>query len=259
MENQAFTARVGRGVVLGLIVGLLHGAPHPAHAQDQNPDRARDARWRSDHVDLDLLPVAYVVRSRHLTVGGPVNMPPVGFPANTYSLYPNLTYGLTARTEATFGITGAQRLGPGGEATFYTLGLEHVLLPESGHLPTISLGAYGFQGPHDHRNGGAVFLVASQQLTPRAYPNELFAHLGVEFQGFSDGRSSSAAQPFVGANYVWSPRLRFSAEFRPRQPWERANLYSARAVVLLNRRIGISGGLRNNGYQTHPFIGIRVD
>jgi hypothetical protein len=83
--------------------------------------------------------------------------------------------------------------------------------------------------------------------------------VGVELQGFSDDRSSSSAQPFVGANYVWSRRVRLSAEFRPRMPWERTNLYSGRAVVLLNRRIGVSGGLRNNGYQTHPFIGIRVD
>jgi len=29
--------------------------------------------------------------------------------------------------------------------------------------------------------------------------------------------------------------------------------------VLLTRQIGVSGGLRNNGYQTHPFIGIHLD
>jgi hypothetical protein len=257
MVSRRFVTRVGRGAVLGIMASLLFGMPRRACGWEAG--RTREARWASDHVDLDLLPVAYVVRPRHLTVGGPVNMTPVGFPASTYSLYPNLTYGLTPRTEATIGVTGAERLGPGGEATFYSLGLEHVLLPESDHRPTISMGGYGFQGPHDYRTGGAVFLVASKQLSPHAYPNGLFAHLGVELQGFSDGRSSSAAQPFVGANYVWSPRVRFSAEFRPRLPWERANLYSARAVVLLTRRVGLSGGLRNNGYQTHPFIGVRVD
>ena len=96
-------------------------------------------------------------------------------------------------------------------------------------------------------------------MTPRAYPGGVFAHVGVEFQGFSGDRSSSSARPFVGANYVWSRRVRFSAEFRPRMPWERDHLYSARAVVLLTRKIGVSGGLRNNGYQTHPFIGIQLD
>ena len=257
MKSHAFAARVGRGAVLGMLIGVLSGMPPPARGQEE--DRARDARWRSEHIDLDLLPVAYGVRPRHLTVGGPVNMTPVGFPANTYSLYPNLTYGLTARTEAMLGVTGAQRIGPGGEATFYTLGLQHVLLPEKGKLPAVSIGGYGFQGPHDDRNGGAAYVVASRQLTPRASARGVFAHVGLEFQGFSGDRSGSAARPFVGANYIWSQRVRFSAEFRPRMPWERANLYSARAVVLLNRRIGVSGGLRNNGYQTHPFIGIHLD
>src|SRR5262249_46638122 len=105
----------------------------------------------------------------------------------------------------------------------------------------------------------SVYLVASHPLTRHAYPRGAFAHLGVELQTFSNRDASTAVQPFVGANYVWNRRVRFSADFRPAMPWEHANLYSLRAVVLLTRKIGISGGLRNNGYRTHPFVGFHLD
>jgi hypothetical protein len=231
--------------------------PQPAHGEDG--DRARGAKWASEHVDLDQLPSAYVVRARHLSVGGPGVLAPVGFPSSKYTHYPSLTYGLTARTQAMLGATGGERIGPGGEATFYMLGLQQVLVPEKGKVPEVSIGGYGFQGPHDAHSGGAVYLVASRQFTSQSYPHGVFAHLGVEFQGFTDHLSGSAVQPFVGANYIWRRRVRFSAEFRPRMPWEETNLYSARAVVLLSPRIGVSGGLRNNGYETHPFIGLHID
>jgi hypothetical protein len=97
-------------------------------------------------------------------------------------------------------------------------------------------------------------------LTRLAYPGRVAAHLGLELQGFSSHDASSAAlQPFIGANYAWIRRVRFSAEFRPRMSSERAHLYRLRAIVLLTRRIGLSGGLRNNGYRTHPFIGLHLD
>src|SRR5262249_52800358 len=115
------------------------------------------------------------------------------------------------------------------------------------------------QGPHDHRNGGAIYLVASRQLSRHVYPRGVFAHAGIEFQGFSDDHSSSSAQPFVGANWIWRHRVRFSGEVRPRMPWEHTNLYSLRAIVLFTRRLGVTGGLRNNGYETHPFIGFHLD
>jgi hypothetical protein len=250
-----------RGVTRVATAVLLLALSPSARGQAQSAQREKEqqeASWASQHLDLDLLPVAFVVRPGRLSIGGPVNLTPAGFPASTYSLYPNLLYGITPRTEAAFGVTGAERLGPGGQALFYMFGLQHLLVPETRRLPTISLGGYGFLGPHDH-NGGAAYLVASRQLTGHAYPRGVFAHLGVELQGFSNADSSAALQPFLGANYVWNRRVRFSTEFRPRMPWERANLYSLRAVILLNRRFGVAGGLRNNGYQTHPFISLHLD
>lgn len=256
MNDRSIAARSGRAIILATLTGLMLTPAREARAQAASPQP--ESRWASEHVDLNMLPVAYVVRRGHLSVGGPVTMTPAGFAADTYSLYPALAYGITARTEAMFGVTGAERLGPGGEAVFYGLGLQHALLLGNHRLPALSLGGYGFVGPKDH-HGGAVYLVASRQLTRYPYPRGVFGHLGVELQTFANSGSSTGVQPFIGANYVWNRRVRFSGEFRPSMPWEHANLYSLRAVVLVTRKIGISGGLRNNGYRTHPFIGIHID
>src|SRR5258708_22267428 len=110
-------ARVGRGVTVGVILSLLACLPQRAIAQEE--ERQRDAKWVSEHLDLNLLPVAYVVRRGQLSVGGSMSLTPVGFPATTYSLYPNPIYGVAKNTEVTLGVTGAERPGPGGEATFY--------------------------------------------------------------------------------------------------------------------------------------------
>src|SRR5438552_1033898 len=109
MKSRSFAAELGRGVVWGVIVGLLACLPQRAVAQEE--DRQREAKWVSEHLDLNLLPVAYVVRRGRLSIGGPMNLTPVGFRASAYSLYPNPTYGLTARTEVTLGASGAERLG----------------------------------------------------------------------------------------------------------------------------------------------------
>jgi hypothetical protein len=222
------------------------------------PKEQSEQQWVSEHVSLVLLPSAYVLRKGRFAVGGPVNMTPAGFPASTYSLYPNLVYGLSQRTEVAFGVTGAERLGPGGQAIFYNLGLQHLLIPETRRRPAVSVGGYGFLGPHSH-NGGAAYVVASRQFTPHASPRGVFGHLGLELQSFTNSDSSTAVQPFIGANYVWTRRLRFAAEFRPHMVWEDTNLYSLQAIVLVKKRFGVSGGLRNNGYETHPFIGLQVD
>jgi hypothetical protein len=241
---------------LGVLAGLLLVPAQGARGEPET--EKREAQWVDQHVDLDLLPVAFTVPRGRLTVGGPLPRTPAGFPSDIYVLYPDLVYGLTDRTEAGLGGAGAQRLGPGGEATFYTLGLQRVLSLTANKLPTLSVGAYGFLGPQGH-DGGAVYLVASRQLTRHAYPRGLFAHLGLELQGYSSDDSSAAPRPFLGVDLVWTQRLRFSAEFRQRMPWESANLYSLRTVLLITRHFGLSGGLRNNGYRTHPFIGLRLE
>jgi hypothetical protein len=268
MNRHSHLARLRRAARLALIAGLALNVPRGAAAQGSpaaqsppgapRPPSARETRWVADHISLDLLPVAYVLPRGRFSLGGSMNMPPVGFPTSHYSLYPDLQYGVAGRTQAAVGVSGADRLGTGGEAIFYTLGLQHVLLPETRTVPTLSLGGYGFLAPHN-RHGGVVYLVASKQLTRRAYPRGVFAHLGLEVQTFANADSDTGAQPFVGANYVWSRHLRFSAEYRPRMSWEREDLYSFKGVVLLYRGFGVTGGYRDNGYRAHPFIGIEID
>ena len=263
LTNQStLLTRLRLAARLALIVGLVLNAPHGAAAQGspsaQSPPGARETRWVADHVSLDLLPVAYVIRRGHFSLGGSMNMPPVGLPASRYSLYPDLQYGVAARTQAAIGVSGADRLGTGGQAIFYTLGLQQVLLPETRTVPTLSVGGYGFLAPHN-RHGGVAYLVASKQLTRQAYPRGVFAHLGLEVQTFADADSHTGVQPFVGANYVWSRRIRFSAEFRPRMSWEGEDSYSLKGVVLLYRGFGLNGGFRDNGYRAYPFIGFQID
>jgi hypothetical protein len=245
-----------RRILAGGVSGLLFFSA--ARARSETTAEKREERWARQHVDLDQLPVAYTLPHGKLTLGGSVSRTPAGFPADEYRLYPALAYGVTDRTELDLGVTGAQRLGPGGEATFYTLGLQHVLGSGAGKRSTVSVGAYGFFGP-DAQGGGALYGVASRQLTAHPYPRGVFAHLGLELQGFSADDSSVAPRPFLGAEYVLTHRLRFTAEFRLRMPWESANLYSLRSVVMVTRRFGLSLGVRNNGYRTHPFVGIRIE
>jgi hypothetical protein len=255
-------------LTLALAAGLMLSAPHRATAQSPpavpgppaapSPPGARETRWVADHVSLDLLPVAYVIPRGHFSLGGSMNMPPVGFPASRYSLYPDLQYGLTGRDQVAIGVSGADRLGTRGQAIFYTLGLQHVLLPETRTAPTLSVGGYGFLAPQN-RHGGVAYLVASKQWTRQAYPRGVFAHLGLEVQTFANAEADTGVQPFVGANYVWSRRLRFSAEYRPRLSWERQDIYSLKGVVLLYRGFGVNGGFRDNGYRAEPFIGIEID
>src|SRR5437899_3131879 len=124
MRSWSVAARIGRMAAWGMAAGLLFTAQG---ARGQEDAQKRDTEWVSKHLDLDLLPVAFVVPRGRLTIGGPMNLTPAGFPADTYALYPNLLYGITARTEVGVGVTGAERLGPGGEAIFYMLGVQHAL------------------------------------------------------------------------------------------------------------------------------------
>jgi hypothetical protein len=210
------------------------------------------------HIDLDLLPVAYVEARRRLPIGTSLRMVPIGFPASSYSLYPNLQFRVTPRTVLALGASGADPLGHSVTAIFYSVGLQHLLLPETRHLPALAVGGYGFLAPQN-RHGGAGYLVASRQLTPHAYPRGAFLHLGLLLQSFGDGTSGTDARPFLGVNYVWSPRLRFTGEYRPAMSWEANDPYTVRAVFLFTRRFGVSGGYRQNGYRAHPFIGIEID
>lgn len=102
-------------------------------------------------------------------------------------------------------------------------------------------------------------MVATRQLTPHAYPHGAFAHLGLLLQSFGDGESGTAVRPFLGANHVFSRRVRVSAEYRPRMSWEEDAPYSVRGIVLLYRSFGLSAGYRHNGYRAHPFIGDEID
>jgi hypothetical protein len=256
MKRSPLLTRLDRAAWLILLASFLPLTPRPAGAQISPSERER--RWVPDHVDLDLLPVAYVIRRGEFSVDGPVTMPPIGFPASSYSLYPTLQYGVARGTQIAFGVAGADRLGHGGQAIFYNLGVHHVLIPESRTTPALSIGGYGFLAPQN-RHGGAFYLVASRQLTAHPYPRGVFVHGGLLIQTFANADSGTDARPFLGASYIWSRRLRFHAEYRPRMSWEQRELYSLHATVLVYRKLGVSFGYRSNAYRTHPFIGLAID
>jgi hypothetical protein len=46
------------------------------------------------------------------------------------------------------------------------------------------------------------------------------------------------------------------AEISPKQAWERDLMFAVRANVRVYKRFGITGGIRNNGFDTHPFVGV---
>jgi hypothetical protein len=256
MKRAALLTRLDRAAGLILVASFLPLAPHPARAQSS--PQVRERRWVPDHIDLDLLPVAYVIRRGEFSVDGPMTMPPIGFPASTYSLYPSLQYGVAQGTQVAFGVAGADRLVHGGQAIFYNLGLQHVLIRDSRTAPALSIGGYGFLAPQN-RHGGAVYLVASHQLTQHPYPRGIFVHGGLLIQTFANADSGTDARPFLGANYVWNRRLRFSADYRPRMSWEQRELYSLHATVLVYKKLGLSVGYRSNAYRTHPFVGLVID
>jgi hypothetical protein len=219
---------------------------------------ASEARWIASHVNLDLLPSAYAVLHHRFDIGSKINMPPIGVPASRYSVYPDIEFAPTPRTVLALGAATADRLHAGGSPVYYTVGIQHQFLAETHRLPAVAVGGYGLVGPHDH-HGGAAYVVASRQLTSHGDHRGAFVHAGVLVQTFSGEGSGTDAQPFLGADYVWNRRMRFSGEYRPKMSWEASDPYTLRGVFMVTRQFGFSAGYRQNGYRAEPFIGIEID
>ena len=77
-------------------------------------------------------------------------------------------------------------------------------MPETRTAPTVTVGGYGFLAPH-HLHGGVVYLVASKQLTPRAYPQGVFAHLGLEVQTFANAELAHRCAAVCGGELCLEP------------------------------------------------------
>ncbi|HTE17298.1 MAG TPA: hypothetical protein VK689_02825 [Armatimonadota bacterium] len=208
-------------------------------------------------LQLDWHPVGTVVPKGKLTFRNYIPMRPIGFRADRYDLL-GPTYGLGGGWEGTVGITGAERLGPGGYALFFGAGLQKQLISETRSRPAVSLGGYGMTGPHDH-HGGSVYLAATKRVWgPGPRGTALFLHGGgkLELYDSDDYGNGTGIRPYVGATLALTRRVTLNGDFSPSQPWERANLYAVRGTYRVYKRLGITGGIRNNGYRTLPFIGV---
>jgi hypothetical protein len=213
--------------------------------------------WRGYDVELEMHPVGYSLRRPGLVFTRLMPIQPSGYPSDRFSYYLSPVYGLGRGLQVTAAVTGAEALGPPGEALFYGLGLQQQLLDPGAdwRRPALSVGITGYQGPRDE-SGGTLYLAGSARVSgAEGRPQALFLHAGLKGQlTHGDLGASTGIRPFVGTTVAFTRRLFVSGEFSPPQPWERSHVYAVRATVKLYRRFGISGGIRNNGYRTSPFI-----
>jgi len=247
-----------------LLMLLLTGATATVVLADeptQEPtDEASSSHLSSQFRGLEFHPVGWTVRDHQFRWTNLIRMQPPGFRADRFDQWLAPTLGLGKGWEATVGVTGAERLGAGGEAVFYGAGIQKRLVTEQRGLPAVSIGAYGMAGPHDHQ-GGRLYLAATKRVA--GGPDNYFAldlHGGVKYELYDgdDYGSSSGVRPFVGLTAPVGPRLFVSADFSPSQPWQRTNMYSAGATYRVYKRIGLTGGIRNNGFRTLPFISLSL-
>lgn len=240
------------------LLALLLTAPGIARADEAADAEApySNERTRRYRLQLDWHPIGLVVPEGQLRLASLIRMHPSGFRADEYTLYLAPTYGLGDGWEVTAGVTGAERLGRGGNALFYGAGVQKQLLAESRSRPAVSVGVYGMTGPHSH-HAGTLYLAATRELWSRG-ERKLFLHGGGKYEFFDsdDYDSSTGVRPYAGTTVVITPRLFLGAEVSPPQPWETSTPYALRATVRVYRRFSISGGVRNNGFDTETFIGL---
>jgi len=247
-----------------LLTLLLIGATATAVlADDAAPEQTEDASTRhlpSRFRGLEFHPVGWTVRDHRFRLTNLIRMQPPGFRADEFDQWLAPTLGLGRGWEATVGVTGAERIGSGGEALFYGAGVQKQFVTEQRGLPAVSIGAYGMAGPHDQQ-GGRFYLAATKRIA--GGPDDYFAldlHGGVKYELYDgdDYGSGSGVRPFVGLTAPVGPRLFLSADFSPSQAWQRTKMYSAGATYRVYKRVGITGGIRNNGFKTHPFISLSL-
>ncbi|MCC2672637.1 MAG: hypothetical protein K0Q72_5109 [Armatimonadetes bacterium] len=250
-----------RALLLLLAIGLTVIPGAAAFAQDADNGEPEDdgllpRRFRG----MEYHPVGWTVRDHRFRFTNLVRMQPAGFRADRFNHWFGPTLGLGKGWEVTAGVTGAERIGPGGYAFFYGAGVQKQILNTHGRLPDVSVGVYGMGGPHDHRSGTA-YLSASHRVfggAGRGFAVDL--HTGAKYETYDgdDYGSGSGVRPYLGMTAPVGRRLFLSAEVSPQQPWQESTMYSISATVRTYKRLGITGGVRNNGFETQPFVGISL-
>jgi len=238
---------------LTLLVGL---APMAAAADDA--DDTQESRLPSRLRGLAYHPVGWTVNQGKLRFSNLIPMQPAGFPADEFNHWVSATYGLGDGWEVAGAVTGAERLGAGGEALFFGAAVQKQFLRMADDRTSASVGAAAMAGPHDHRSG--TFYVS---MTHRVVRREdrgfgLDLHGGVKYELFdgSDYGSGSGIRPYLGATAPIGSRVFLAAEISPRQPWQQSNMFSGSVTYRVYKRAGITGGIRNNGFDTEPFVAL---
>ena len=273
--------QVGVWLILGLLAGTLsagvaraddapktepsgaQAAPNPPASDPSKPSSSSSDRKKKDtfealrdyRIHLDYFPVGLVVPAGKLRFTELIPMHPAGFRANEYSMYLSPVYGLGDGWELTAGVTGAQRLGRGGEALFGGVGVQKQFHKETHVWPALSVGVYGMTGPHEHHSGTFYAVGSKRVWGGEGRKLAVYLHGGVRYERFgsNDYGESSGVRPFGGITAAVSKHLFFTGEISPPQPWEIADVYSIRSTYLIHKSIGVSGGIRGDGYRTYPF------
>lgn len=224
-------------------------------SEDSHLDPIQEAmrRWR---LQLEYHAIGATVPKGEFRFANFIRMHPSGFRADKYDLYFAPTYGLGAGWEVGAGFTGAERIGPGGNALFYGAGFQKQFVTETGSRPAVSAGVYGMFGPHDH-HAGTLYLAATKEVWRRGN-HAIFLHGGAQLEGFDsdDYGDGTGIRPYVGATFVLTNHVFLTADFSPAQPWEDDDMFAIRATWWVWKRVGVSGGIRNNGFDTQPFVGL---
>jgi hypothetical protein len=241
---------------------LLLVSPLGASTQgDEEAVKDQDTVSRENRLRLDYHPIAPVIPKGALRFRTLMPMVSPGFRADQTNLYLAPVYGLGDGWQIGAGLTGMERIGRGGEALIPGFGVQKQLWHERKGRPALSIGGFGTFGPHNH-NTGTLYLTASKQVWSSGSGKQaLFLHGGVKGEFFTsdDYRDDNGVRPFFGVNFTLAPRLFLGAEVSPRQDWQRDEMFAVRATYLVKVKryqIGVSGGIRNNGYETEPFVGL---
>jgi hypothetical protein len=263
--------RLSSLIVCGAALLAAAGIQAPRSVQaDPAPAGSEASRSKSESSDtsgnalqryplgLEFHPIGAVLPKGKIRFTNFIPMQPAGFHADEFEHWLAPTYGLGEGWEVTAGFTGAQRIGPGGNALFYGAGIQKQFVKESSRLPAVSIGAYGMFGPHDQHNE-TVYLAATKRVW-HSGPRALFLDAGAKLETFdgNDYGSDTGVRPYFGATLGLTSRLFLIGEISPSQDWQPANMYSVQVNYQAWRHLGVAVGLRNNGYKTHPFFGVSL-
>jgi hypothetical protein len=248
---------IARWPALAACVVALASVPASAQEEVELPP----TKWLDNYrLRLDFHPIGQTLDRGDFKFSSLIRMYPPGFRADEYDMLFAPTYGLADGLEITAGVTTAERLGRGGEAVFYGAGIQKQIFEAGDWLPSISIGAFGVMGPHDH-TGGSLYLAATQRvfggkIVGKRIGPTLFLHGGVKYEFFDsdDYDNSSGVRPFVGASMNFTRRVALTGEYSPGQAWQPDDMWSVRASYRIHRFITLSGGIRSNGFDTHPFF-----